>query len=131
MIELRTLQAAFFLSISGGVALLFAKMTFFVMYLDIFQPMRWMRICSIIGTITTLGFYSGMIMSNIVLSVPDQGQPWIESSNRALILVVPLATGGLVIDLFILILPIIAISKLQLSPRRRLGVHLIFVSGAL
>lgn len=114
------------------VALLFAKVTFFLMYLDIFKPMRWMRISSSIGAITTAVFYIGIIIANLVISTPSHGETWAEVSIKAgaLVLSVPQAAVGLAIDLYILFLPMIAISKLQLNPRRKLGVNLVFMSGA-
>lgn len=115
------------------VALLFAKVSFFLMYLDVFRPMRWMRIHSSIGAIITTGFYIGIIIFNLVVTTPSHGESWAEVSTKqnSLVLAVPQAAVGLAIDLYILILPMIAISKLQLNPRRKLGVNLIFMSGAL
>ena len=113
------------------VTLLFAKVTFFLMYLDIFKPMRWMRILSSLGAIITAGFYTGILIANLVISVPRH-ESWAQVAIKegSLVLAIPQAVGGLIIDLYILVLPMIAISKLQLSPRRRLGVNLIFMSGA-
>jgi len=115
------------------VALLFAKVTFFLMYLDVFKPMRWMRILSSVGAIITTGFYVGIIIFNLAVTTPGHGESWAEVSTKhnSLVLAVPQAAVGLVIDLYILFLPMIAISKLQLNPRRKLGVNLIFMSGAL
>ncbi|MCJ1243743.1 hypothetical protein MMC30_000940 [Trapelia coarctata] len=133
ILSLNLLISTYLLSIMTEVALLFAKVTFFLMYLDIFKPMRWMRISSAIGTITTAAFYVGIIISNLVISTPSHGESWAEVSIKAgsLVLSVPQAAVGLAIDLYILFLPMIAISKLQLNPRRKVGVNLIFMSGAL
>ena len=115
------------------VALVFAKVTFFLMYLDIFRPMRWMRIFSIIGALLTVVFYLGIFIANLILTTPAHGESWAQATFKegALVLAVPQAAVGLAIDIYILMLPMIAISKLQLTPRRRLGVNLIFMSGAM
>ena len=123
-------QPALVISLLGGVVLLFAKVTFFLMYLDIFRPMRWMRICSSIGAVMTSVFYIVMLIANLVLSMTSHGTPW-EKLERPTVSAIHQATGGLLIDIHIWILPITAISKLQMSSRRRLGVDLIFVGGAL
>ena len=114
------------------VALLFAKITFFLMYLDIFRPMQWMKVLSILGAIITTAFYVSIFIANFIITTPLHGETWVEATfkTRSLVLAVPQAAVGLVLDLYILILPMIAISKLQLTPRRRLGVNLIFMSGA-
>jgi hypothetical protein len=44
---------------------------------------------------------------------------------------VPQSAVGLVIDLFILILPVIAVSRLQLPTRRKVGAMLVFMPGLL
>ena len=115
------------------IAYLFAKLSFFLMYLDVFHPMRWMRILSILGAITTVVFYGGIFIAKIVLTTPIGGETWAEVSlkNRTLVLAVPQAAVGLAINLYILILPMIAFSKLQLTPRRRLGINLIYMGGFL
>ena len=48
-----------------------------------------------------------------------------------LALSVPQSIVGLVIDLAILILPIVAVTQLQLPRRRKIGVILIFMTGLL
>ena len=113
------------------VAFLFTKVTFFLMYLDIFRPMRWMRISSILGAIITTAFYVGIFIANFILTTPLHGETWAEAlfKTRSLVLAVPQAVVGLALDLYILILPIIAISKLQLTPAKRLGVNIILMGG--
>ena len=54
---------------------------------------------------------------------------WGESLDLALF--VPQSIVGLVIDIAILVLPIMAAMQLQLPKRRKLGVILIFVTGLL
>ena len=93
-----------------------------------------MRISAWLGLLVNTGFYLAVLVANMIFSTPRPGQSWQQaavSEQGTLALSIPQAVGGLIIDLFILILPIVAVSKLQLPPRRKLGVILIFMSGAL
>ena len=104
------------------------------MYLTIFGPLRWMRISARLGLLVNTGFYLAVFVANMIFSTPRPGQSWQEAvvgEQGTLALSIPQAVGGLIIDMFILALPITAVSKLQLPPRRKLGVILIFMSGAL
>ena len=101
------------------------------MYLDIFYPMRWMKILSILGAILTVNFYSGLFLAKIILITPLHGQTWAEIplKNRSLALAIPQASVGIAIDLCLLISAKLAISKLQITPERRMGINIIFMGG--
>jgi hypothetical protein len=51
------------------------------------------------------------------------------AGSDSLALSVPQSVVGLAIDLYILILPIIALAQLQLPRRRKVGISLIFMTG--
>ncbi|MCJ1421743.1 hypothetical protein MMC32_008109 [Xylographa parallela] len=134
ILSLNLLIPEYLASILTEVALLFTKATFFFMYLTIFGPLRWMRISARLGLLVNTGFYLAVFVANMIFSTPRPGQSWQEAvvgEQGTLALSIPQAVGGLIIDMFILALPITAVSKLQLPPRRKLGVILIFMSGAL
>ncbi|MCJ1475064.1 hypothetical protein MMC13_003724 [Lambiella insularis] len=119
-------------SILTEVALLFTKVSFFLMYLDIFGPMQWMRVSASLGAFINSAFYLAILIANLIFSTPRPGQTWAAAAvneQGSLALSIPQAVGGLVIDLYILLLPIIAVSHLQLPPRKKIGVILIFMSG--
>lgn len=106
------------------------------MYRQIFGPMRWMRISAILGAIATTLFYISMTVCVFVLSTPRRNETWLshETSPREeldLHFSVPQSTVGLVIDVYILILPIVAVNKLQIATRRKFGIILIFATGLL
>ena len=127
-------KAEYLDSILTEIALLFAKITFFFMYLEIFNPMRWMRISSWAGVAVTSAFYLAVLIANLIFSTPRSGQSWAEAAfneQGTLALSIPQAVIGLTIDLYILILPIIAVSKLHLPTQRKIGVIAIFMSGLL
>ncbi|MCJ1437582.1 hypothetical protein MMC27_006969 [Xylographa pallens] len=134
ILSLDLLIPEYLASILTEVALLFTKATFFFMYLSIFGPLLWMRISARLGLLVNTGFYVAVLVANMIFSTPRPGQSWQEavvSEQGTLALSIPQAVGGLIIDLFILALPIIAVSKLQLPRQRKIGVILIFMSGAL
>ncbi|MCJ1401458.1 hypothetical protein MMC11_004671 [Xylographa trunciseda] len=134
ILSLNLLIPEYLASVLTEVALLFTKATFFFMYLSIFGPMQWMRIASWLGLLANTGFYLAVLIANMIFSTPRPGQSWQQAAfneQGTLGLSIPQAVGGLIIDLYILALPIIAVSKLQLPTRRKVGVILIFMSGAL
>ena len=115
---------------------LFAKNTFFIMYLDIFGPWRWLKICAYVGAIFTTLCYGAFTLLNLICATPRHGETLLsheESNIERLIIVtgVPLAVFGLLVDLYIFVLPIIAVSRLQLPTRRRVGIILVFMTGLL
>lgn len=116
--------------------MLFVKVTFFLLYLQLFGPMRWLRICAYIGAVFTVIFYFGMAVAQLIFSTPRHGETWLShqdthNENLAIAMSVPQSAVGLAIDLYILILPIIAVSQLQLPIRKKVGVMLIFMTGLL
>ena len=117
--------------------MLFTKVTFFLMYLNIFRPLRWMRICAYIGAVLTSSFYLGMFLAQLILRTPRHGETWFSHTQAtnvtqsSLALSVPQSVVGLVIDLYILVLPVFAVSQLQLPRRRKIGISLVFMTGSL
>jgi len=96
--------------------------------------MRWMRICVYIGAVFNTVFYVGAIIANFVLTTPRPGYDWLAwdittSEYNAGILFVAASAVGLAVDLYLLILPILAVSRLQLPLRRKIGVMIIFMGG--
>ena len=115
-------------------AMTFAKLTFFLMYLQIFWPLRWLRACVYIGIAATTIFYLGAEIFWLVEMTPSHGQTFASRAAspeefRVLLLSVPTSAVGLGIDLYLLILPITAVAQLQLPTRRKVGVILIFLTG--
>lgn len=96
--------------------------------------MRWLRISTYIGTLVTTAFYLGMTIAQFVFVTPRRGETFFSHQETryqhlALVVGVPSAAVGLCIDLYILVLPIIAVSQLQLTTQRKIGVILVFLTG--
>lgn len=114
--------------------MIFTKLTFFFMYLQFFRPLKWLRICVYLGAMVTTMFYVVTEIFWIVLMTLQKGQTFttvVASPREAKVLVlsVPLASVGLGIDVYLLVLPITAVMQLQMSIPRKIGVVLIFLTG--
>jgi hypothetical protein len=113
--------------------LLLVKATFFILYLNIFGSLRWVRlICrfglSCISIIhVTIGCYS-IAIAIIASTKPYDMHSW---ELKAIHIGVAASIPGLVVDTLLLVIPIVAIAPLQLSTTRKIGALLIFVTGGL
>lgn len=102
--------------------------------MQIFWPMRWLRISIYIGATLSTAFYVGITIVMFDLATPRPGESWrdgylserVQSIPR---LSIPIASMGLVIDVLLLILPSVAVYKLQLHINRKIGLMLIFSTG--
>ena len=116
--------------------LLFLKITFFLLYYQVFRPLRWLRISVFIGATLTGAFYGAAGVTQTVFGTPSRGETWTSryfspEEKKLLIMSMPMASVGLVIDLFILVIPIVAVLGLQIPTSRRIGVLCIFMFGLL
>jgi len=116
--------------------MLFTKVTFFIMYLDIFGQWRWMRICALVGAYLTAAFYGALSVYMFAVITPSRHETWASHQYRKGLrfnLPISLARScvGLAFDLYILVLPIVGVSKLQMPTRRKIGVIVIFMSAIL
>lgn len=98
--------------------------------------MRWLRVCAYIGILLTLMFYLGATIANFVAATPRRGDTWFSHhlapvEDWMIKLSVPISAVDLGIDIYILILPIVAVNELQLAQKRKIGVILIFMMGIL
>ena len=117
-------------------ALLFTKLTFFLLYFQVFRPLRWLRISAYLGAVLTCAFYGAATIAQIVFEVPKHGETWLEyalsgKSNKGTTLSIPLAAVGLGIDIVLLVMPIAAVVGLQLPKKRKMGIIFIFMFGIL
>lgn len=111
-----------------------AKTSFFLMYLDMFGPLPWLRICVYAGLFLNWGFYTAVTIVSLYYQAPNPGQTWQEGYMNAryadsLNLPIPIAGGSLLLDVYIFVLPLIAVMKLRLSTRKKLGVMAVFATG--
>jgi hypothetical protein len=106
------------------------KCSFFILYLQIFYQLKWMRICSIIGLVLTGAFYGAFTIVMFYYSTPRPGELFMpRDTARTTELILPIAIVGLVMDVIILVLPIIAVARLQASPKKKFAAMLVFLTG--
>jgi len=106
------------------------------MYLDIFGVIPWLRICTYIGGIFTLLFYTAIFICLFVFSTSALHQSWASfnmsgAELRGVNLAIPVSAVGFFIDIYILVLPILGVAKLQMRTGRKIGIILIFMTGLL
>ena len=114
--------------------MIFTKLTFYLVYLQVFRPLQWLRIAIYAGASITTAFYLAVEIFLLVSVTPRRGQSWAAAAvspaeYKSLQTSVPTACVGLATDLYLLVLPISAVLQLQLPTRRKVGVILIFLTG--
>lgn len=87
-----------------------------------------------IGATLSTAFYLGVTIALFVLTTPRPGETWavaILSKRQQMVskLAIPVSSMGLVVDILLLILPSLAVYKLQLHTTRKIGLMLIFSTG--
>lgn len=112
------------LLISQAVAYAALKSTFFMLYLQLFDQLGWMRICAWIGLCINLAAYSGFLVT-LVLHVAKRDLRGTEA------IAIPMSSVGLATDLMILLLPLFAVARLHMTTRKKLGAIVVFGSGIL
>lgn len=118
------------------LALLFTKLTFFLLYFQVFWLLKWLRITVYIGVTLTCAFYGAVSVAQIVLLTPRHGETWLEhsfskDSQRDQVLSVYLAAIGLGFDILLLVMPLVAVLELRMPKQRKMGVLFIFSIGIL
>lgn len=83
--------------------------------------------------IFTVTFYASATVVQFYFSTPRPGESFFthQHGKEALKLSVPLSAVGIVIDIYILVLPIAAVWRLQMAKKRKIGVCLVFGTGSM
>lgn len=93
--------------------------------------MEWLRYCC--ATVNVL-FYFSVIVATFAFTIPAPGETMakhiqLPRQAHSLDLTIPVASMSLVLDVYILILPIAGVSRLQLTGRRKIGIMAVFLTG--
>ena len=97
--------------------------------------MRWLRYGCYGGIVVMTLFYTSYWIVQVYYTTPENGQSWLQDfetprySISETKLATPLTTLSLVFDIYIFVLPIAGVMRLQMSLRRKLGISAMFVSG--
>ncbi|MCJ1312836.1 hypothetical protein MMC25_006512 [Agyrium rufum] len=130
------LVSTYLISIIVQPTLICVKLTFFFLYLHIFRVNQALRVCIIGGAVITTLFYTGFFIAQMVFLTPSPNETWLVHFSRPFTsgtdeTEIPLGAFGVVIDFYILLLPVAAIIPLQLPRVRKIGVLIIFLTGSL
>ncbi|KAL2050957.1 hypothetical protein ABVK25_008856 [Lepraria finkii] len=112
----------------------FAKLALFILYYRIFALNRWTKIAIYSGIILTGLFYLASSIALIVLCIPRRNESWTSMTNvtrceRAEVMGDVQGIFGLASDLYIFILPLPVLFRLQMSLKKKLGITAIFLTG--
>lgn len=120
-----------------GPGLWCAKMAILVLQLRVFAPKTWFRVAVYIGiALVTLVHWSNVPIYGI-LCTPRKGERWdmalLSSKRCSVASTQTVVTGaiGTALEIYMLILPLPIIAELNLAPRRKLGLVLVFMAGIL
>lgn len=131
-----TEQQDYITTIMVTPALGLIKFSLFIQYYLLFRPLRWVRISVWIGATVSAVFYVAVTITAFVLNSPWPGESllegllswhYLEFSQFS----IPTGVIGMLVDWYLLILPIPAVWTLQMSTSKKLGVLIIFMTGSL
>lgn len=129
-------QQSYITTIMVTPALGLIKCSFFIQYYLLFRPLRWVRISVWIGATISAVFYVAVTVTAFVMESPWPG----ESSFEGILswhylkfaqFSIPTGVIGMLVDWYLLILPIPAVWTLKMSTSKKLGVLIIFMAGGL
>ena len=105
-----------------------------LLYPQIFGLMRWLRYGCYIGIVVMTLFYVSYWIVQVYFTTPEHGQSWLQDFesprySNAMKVAIPLTSLSLVFDIYIFVLPIAGVLRLQMSRRRKLAISAMFISG--
>lgn len=98
--------------------------------------MIWLRYCIYFGAFVNVTFYISIVIATLYFTCPAPGESWKKNSTSprqsgALEMTIPIASGSLLLDVCIFLLPIAGIWNLRMSLQRKLAVMIVFMTGLL
>ena len=114
-----------------AIAMIFTKFSIFFLFFRIFQISRRARVWIYIGIIATLITHIIGVILYLTAGSPSSPESNIRYVERLKVIQVGVCTANIVGDFYILLLPLIEVSRLQMKISRKLGVSAIFATGFL
>lgn len=113
----------------------FAKSSLFILYYRLFKPQKFIRYAIIFLITFSFLIHSSNMTFNAILCSPKIGHPWNlaagENCVRTGVFAVVLGSTNLILDIFLLILPVPVIVSMQLSVKKKVGTLAVFMAGLL
>ena len=119
----------------NGPILWITKLSFFLLYVQAFRPMRWLRLCTYFGAALSTVLYWSLSIALFVIATPKPGDSWAEDTlkiqrvEHTAKVNIAVAITGLLIDIWLFVLPLAGIYKLQLHTSRRVELTIMFSTG--
>ena len=112
----------------------FAKLALFLLYHRLFALNRWTRIAIYFGVAFNGLFYLASCITLVILCIPRQRENWVSPTYaarcyRAEVTGIIQGIFGLVSDIYIFILPLPVLFRLQMSLKKKLGITAVFFTG--
>ncbi|MDI1489539.1 MAG: hypothetical protein OHK93_008820 [Ramalina farinacea] len=115
----------------------FIKLSLFVVLVEIFYTLRWLKLLAIGGAVSTGLFYFASVVAYPAMCAPTNGssekdyQDQLASSkcHGSFALGITVGVVSVLSDLYLILLPLPAVWGLQLPLRRRLGISAMFLVG--
>ena len=113
----------------------FIKLSLFLLYLQIFRPFLWLKICIIAGAVIVTGGYAAGVLGELIAQTPRPNQTWYQyfrpshAIRGGVNVSWALAAWALVSDVYLLVLPIAGVARLQASAKRKFVVIMAFMTG--
>ncbi|CAD6446968.1 e7e449d0-169c-45ab-8012-9beda1504f11 [Sclerotinia trifoliorum] len=133
----RFFKTAAVISLLTPICLGLIKITIFLTYIEIFSRLRWIKISCWVGIVITSIFYLIVMSCAIFWSFPHIGETFVEHYLKAVgaiksqELSIPTASVGLTIDVYLFLIPALAVSGLKMQRKKKVAVMLIFTTGFL
>lgn len=117
-----------------STAILFSKLALLLLYYRIFAVKGLMKIGIYFGAVIVGCFYLACTVAHIVFCIPRSHEDWLSPTvatrcQRANVFATVRRVFNLISDLYIFILPLPVLSRLQMSFKRKLGITAIFLTG--
>ena len=121
-------------TITNPVILLFTRISILLLYMRIFKIDRNLRVAIYAGLFVNVAFYTVVLGLGIRAIIECVDLTWV-TNKYCRIVQLPLYTAvfsfNVAMEIYLMILPISRIVKLQLSLNRRIGLVIVFASGFL
>jgi hypothetical protein len=127
---------AFVVGILTGPALFFPKAAILLFYMEIFSPIRLVKIGSIVGIVMTFMAYIPPSLVLAYWNAPHVGQSWDEllingMTHKGVPGGVVIGVTSVIVDIYIFVLPLPTLAKLNLRLAKRVQVISLFATAFL
>ncbi|QSZ29966.1 hypothetical protein DSL72_004484 [Monilinia vaccinii-corymbosi] len=108
------------------------KITIFLTYIELFSSLTWVRRTCYIGIAITFAFYATVVVLTILWAFPLSVYLVPDDAIRSEKLSVPAGIVGLLTDIYLFLVPLIAVSSLKnMTIHKKIGIVMIFGTGFL